>query len=230
MVYPSIKISKSAVYIVTALMLNGCFLQTNNEAWPGVSDGSISSAPDFAAPVGGGSYGQRTPPDVMQNQYGYRGEDLASTRPSMVGEGNGLYSYDSSQDSSMGAAVSRTAQAAGSGSTAAAAGSSTSSAAAGTSMDETYDPADPVEDWLASEGSSIRSLLTEWGDKSGWRVVWNTDREYVLEAGAMFRGRFMDVASALIRSFARAQPAPWGTFYKGNRVLLVTTLEDENAD
>ena len=46
----------------------------------------------------------------------------------------------------------------------------------------------------------------------------------------MFRGRFMDVASALIRSFARARPAPWGTFYKGNRVLVVTTQEDENAD
>jgi len=96
--------------------------------------------------------------------------------------------------------------------------------------EEVYDPADPVEDWLATEGSSVRSLLTQWGDKAGWRVVWSTDREYVLEAGAMFRGRFMDVASAILRSFARAAPAPWGTFYKGNRVLVVTTQEDENAD
>ena len=45
--------------------------------------------------------------------------------------------------------------------------------------DPNEDPSDPVEDWLAPEGSSLRELLTEWGDKAGWRVVWNTDREYI---------------------------------------------------
>jgi len=37
------------------------------------------------------------------------------------------------------------------------------------------------------------------------------------------------VASAIIRTFARAVPAPIGTFYKGNRVLVVNIQEDENA-
>ena len=50
-----------------------------------------------------------------------------------------------------------------------------------------------------------------------------------MAAGAMFRGRFADVSSALIRTFARARPAPVATFYKGNRVLVVETMEDENA-
>ena len=85
-------------------------------------------------------------------------------------------------------------------------------------------------EWLASEGKSLRSLLQEWADRAGWRVVWNTDREYVLEAGAVFKGNFMDVSSALIRAFARANPAPQGTFYKGNRVLVINTQEAENAD
>lgn len=231
MAYPGIKFSKSAVFLLTTL-LSGCFLQSGGEAWPGVSSGTVSSAPDFTAPVAGGQFGQRTPPDVLQNQYGYRGEDLSSTKPSMIGEGNGLYSYDSSQDTGLQSAVSGTSAGASAGGAASSAASASASSNSVTEspIDATYDPADPVEDWLAPEGSSLRSLLTEWGDKSGWRVIWNTDREYILEAGAMFRGRFMDVASALIRSFARAQPAPWGTFYKGNRVLLVTTLEDENAD
>ena len=88
---------------------------------------------------------------------------------------------------------------------------------------------DPVEDWLAEEGSTLKGLLSEWSERAGWRLIWNTNRNYTLAAGAMFRGRFADVSSALIRTFARARPAPIATFYKGNRVLVVETMEDENA-
>ena len=89
---------------------------------------------------------------------------------------------------------------------------------------------DEIKDWVASEGSTLRGLLTKWGDEAGWRVVWNMDRDYTLEAGAIFRGRFMDVSAALLRSFARARPAPKGVFYKGNKVLVISTREDENAE
>lgn len=88
---------------------------------------------------------------------------------------------------------------------------------------------DPVEDWLAEEGKTLKTLLTEWSDRAGWRLIWNSNRNYTLTAGAMFRGRFADVSSALVRAFARAKPAPIATFYKGNRVLVVETMEDENA-
>lgn len=88
---------------------------------------------------------------------------------------------------------------------------------------------DPVQDWLAEEGQTLRGVLTEWSEKSGWRLVWNTNRNYTITAGAMFRGRFADVSAALVRAFARARPAPIATFYKGNRVLVVETMEDENA-
>ncbi len=85
-------------------------------------------------------------------------------------------------------------------------------------------------DWVATEGESLRTLLEQWGNEAGWKVVWNSDREYVIEAGAVFRGQFMDVSSALIRAFARANPAPQGTFYKGNKVLVINTQEAENAE
>lgn len=85
------------------------------------------------------------------------------------------------------------------------------------------------KDWLAEEGQSLKELLTMWSDEAGWRLIWKTNRNYTLNAGAMFRGNFADVASALIRAFARARPAPVATFYKGNRVLVVETMEDENA-
>lgn len=215
---------KSGLFgLITAISAVGACTQfiSNDEDFPGVSAGQVSSAPAFTAPIAGGEYAQRTPADVLQNTGGYRGEDMSATTPNALGA-NGLYSYDSSQAG--------TNEPASRGVKPQSASEATDARNSDNPANELYDPADPVEDWLATEGSSIRSLLTEWGDKSGWRVVWSTDREYILEAGAMFRGRFMDVASALLRSFARARPAPWGTFYKGNRVLLVTTTEDENAD
>ena len=97
------------------------------------------------------------------------------------------------------------------------------------SDDENNSGDDAVEDWLAEEGSTLKGLLSSWCERSGWRLIWNSNRNYTLGAGAMFRGRFADVTSALIRTFARAQPAPRATFYKGNRVLVIETMEDENA-
>ena len=88
---------------------------------------------------------------------------------------------------------------------------------------------DQNKDWLAEEGQSLKQLLTQWSDEAGWRLIWKTNRNYTLNAGAMFRGNFADVSSALVRAFARARPAPIATFYKGNRVLVIETMEDENA-
>ena len=100
---------------------------------------------------------------------------------------------------------------------------------AGSSSENSSSGDDAVEDWLAEEGNTLKGLLSDWCERSGWRLVWNSNINYTLGAGAMFRGRFADVSSALIRTFARAQPAPMATFYKGNRVLVVETREDENA-
>ena len=85
-----------------------------------------------------------------------------------------------------------------------------------------------VHDWEANSGNTLRQLLMSWGEDAGWTVVWKLDRDYHLEAGVIFRGTFTDVSAALIRSFARATPAPIGTFYQGNRVLLINTQEDDN--
>ena len=97
------------------------------------------------------------------------------------------------------------------------------------SLAEKVDYGDGAHDWEAPRGETLRSLLMQWGEVSGWTVVWKLDKDYRLEAGVVFRGTFTEVASAIIRTFARAVPAPIGTFYKGNRVLVVSIQEDENA-
>ena len=97
------------------------------------------------------------------------------------------------------------------------------------SLADKVDYGDATHDWEAPRGETLRSLLMQWGEVSGWTVVWKLDKDYKLEAGVVFRGTFTEVASAIIRTFARAVPAPIGTFYKGNRVLVVNIQEDENA-
>jgi len=88
---------------------------------------------------------------------------------------------------------------------------------------------DTVTVWEAKEGDNLRELLTAWSNQAGWKLLWHTNRNYNLSAGVMFKGKFTDVSSALVRAFARARPAPIATYYKGNRVIVVETMENENA-
>ncbi|MBR3510636.1 MAG: toxin co-regulated pilus biosynthesis Q family protein [Alphaproteobacteria bacterium] len=85
---------------------------------------------------------------------------------------------------------------------------------------------DQVRSWVVTNGQTLREVLKSWCDKEGWDLVWTTSREYPIEASAVFKGRFVDVASALIRNFERATPIPYAKFYKGNRVIVVSTTEE----
>jgi len=85
---------------------------------------------------------------------------------------------------------------------------------------------DQVRSWIVASGQTLRQVLQSWCDKEGWDLVWTTSREYPIEASAIFKGRFIDVASALVRNFERATPIPYAKFYKGNRVIVVSTSEE----
>lgn len=85
---------------------------------------------------------------------------------------------------------------------------------------------DQVRSWVVASGQTLREVLQNWCDKEGWDLVWATPREYPIEASAVFKGRFVDVSSALVRNFGRATPVPYAKFYKGNRVLVVSTTEE----
>ncbi len=209
----------------------------------------------FDAPMGGGAWVERAPYNAMPARYGNSAEDIASSMPADDADFMKKAGSDGCEEDYrfVGADISHRQEIArtyddvttfsaqedkkqlltpASTSVLTPAGIKSDETAVlmrGAEMGEVVD-ASGVEDWLAPEGAALRSLLMDWSDRAGWKVIWKSDREYVLEAGAVFRGRYMDVASALIRTFARARPAPIATFYKGNKVLLITTLEDENAD
>lgn len=85
---------------------------------------------------------------------------------------------------------------------------------------------DQVRSWVVASGQTLRDVLQSWCDKEGWDLVWATSREYPIQASAVFKGRFVDVASAVVRNFERAIPVPYAKFYKGNRVLVISTTEE----
>jgi len=85
---------------------------------------------------------------------------------------------------------------------------------------------DQVRSWVVASGQTLHEILQSWCDKEGWDLVWATSREYPIQASAVFKGRFVDVASALVRNFERATPIPYAKFYKGNRVLVISTSEE----
>ena len=86
---------------------------------------------------------------------------------------------------------------------------------------------DQVKSWVVASGQTLREVLQDWANKEGWDLVWSTSREYPIQASAVFKGRFLDVSSALVRNFSRANPVPYAKFYKGNRVLVISAAGGE---
>ena len=79
--------------------------------------------------------------------------------------------------------------------------------------------------WLVEEGKTLRSTLNNWGKTAGWNVVWNSDRDYTIQAAATFNGDFQTATSNLLRAFARAKPPVMATFYRNRTVLIQTDVD-----
>ena len=75
--------------------------------------------------------------------------------------------------------------------------------------------------WRAPRGETLNNVLADWAERAGWSVVVSTRIVYELQAGAEFEGEFTEAAAALLRS-VRADPMPHATFYRGNKVLVVS--------
>jgi len=75
--------------------------------------------------------------------------------------------------------------------------------------------------WRAPKGETLNNVLSDWADKSGWSVVFQSRVVYELQAGAQFEGDFVEAATALLKS-VQTTPMPRATFFRGNRVLLVS--------
>lgn len=83
------------------------------------------------------------------------------------------------------------------------------------------------EQWTASSGAALSATLTSWAQRAGWTVVWETEDDFRLAAGATLDGDFPTVADRLIQAFGNARPRLRAVFYGGNKVLRVWTERNE---
>jgi hypothetical protein len=83
------------------------------------------------------------------------------------------------------------------------------------------------EQWAATVDASLSTTLTGWAQRAGWTVVWETDDDFRLAAGATLEGDFPTAAGGLIEAFSHARPRLRAVFYAGNKVLRVWTERNE---
>ncbi|MEA1938882.1 MAG: toxin co-regulated pilus biosynthesis Q family protein [Pseudomonadota bacterium] len=86
-------------------------------------------------------------------------------------------------------------------------------------------PDDTRKSWQVERGKTLRELLENWGENANWVVVWDSDRDYLLQSSVTFEGSFEKAAARLVKAFAKARPPLTATFYK-NRTLVVQTLSN----
>ncbi|SDV46546.1 toxin co-regulated pilus biosynthesis Q family protein [Chitinasiproducens palmae] len=104
-------------------------------------------------------------------------------------------------------------------------GSDVTAPADATSAAARSDPLSTV--WVADSGSELRETLIAWAERAGWSVVWNSDYDFRLRAGARFTGPFESALKSLLDSVRTAGGQVYLRLYAGNRVVVVRdTWED----
>lgn len=85
-------------------------------------------------------------------------------------------------------------------------------------------PAAPavVQSCVLSAGAMIRSELDKCGAKTGWKVIWNLEKDWVVPALSTFEGEFPEAAGKVIETMASQGAVLRAKFYDGNKTMVVT--------
>lgn len=87
-------------------------------------------------------------------------------------------------------------------------------------------PADPAPmRWEARPGMRLSELITQWADKEGWTVRWDTRLDYPIEAAFNVEAdAFLDAANNVFAAYQGAQE-PFSVTAYANNVLIVKRLK-----
>lgn len=80
-----------------------------------------------------------------------------------------------------------------------------------------------AQDWSLTPGDSLRDTLSRWSERAGYTLIWQTTRDYPIEAGVSFPvgTSYVEACRQVLRAVWRSNPGIKGTVY-ANQVLLIT--------
>lgn len=83
--------------------------------------------------------------------------------------------------------------------------------------------APPIQRWTLTAGNPLSKELTKWGDASGWKVVWNVEKDWLVPSDSVFIGAdFQIAASNVIQSLAKNGAIIRSQFYLANKTMVIT--------
>jgi hypothetical protein len=84
---------------------------------------------------------------------------------------------------------------------------------------------DSQPQWIATRGSSLKTVLQSWSDLENVQLYWDSGYDYNLISDVQIEGEFNIAVEKLLEGFSRAQPQPIGRFHpnlpNGPAVLVI---------
>lgn len=80
----------------------------------------------------------------------------------------------------------------------------------------------PPTIWALTAGQTVGHELQAWGEKAGWKVIWNMQKDWSVPASTKFEGEFPVVAAEVIKTLASNGALIRAQFFEGNKTMVVT--------
>lgn len=89
-------------------------------------------------------------------------------------------------------------------------------------LKDTIVPAKVIPTWTLTANHTIGQDLQAWGEKAGWRIIWNLQKDWTIPASTIFTGEFPTVAAEVVKTLASNGALIHAQFFEGNKTMVVT--------
>lgn len=68
--------------------------------------------------------------------------------------------------------------------------------------------------WEVVQGSSLRSILEQWSQRNGSKIIWNADKDYTFNQPFFVQGSYEEAVERALGQFGNQGGAPYGEIYQ----------------